>query len=144
MIKPGERLTRRRLLHEMQQGAVLVRSFDGERGTTWSLTSGRGVAAPAAMAALQDEHVRGCGDSLWSAESMAQTYRWCGDARSEPPRIFVLRSRALPGIDAIKALRAALKHLLRRHGLRCESAHEEITDRQTRGDANGDREKARA
>jgi hypothetical protein len=60
-----ERLTRRRLLRALQQGAVLVRSFD-DGGTSWSLASGRGVAASAAMAALQ-------------AESMAQTYRWCGD-----------------------------------------------------------------
>jgi hypothetical protein len=35
--------------------------------------------------------------------------------------IFVLRLTPLPGVDGIKALRAALKTLLRRHGLRCIS-----------------------
>ena len=35
--------------------------------------------------------------------------------------IFVLRLTLLPGVDGIKALRAALKTLLRRHGLRCIS-----------------------
>jgi hypothetical protein len=81
MIKPTERLTRRRLLHELQQGAILVRSFDAERGTTWSLASGRGVAASAAEAMLQDAHVRGCGDCLWGEhpEDLAQTYRWVPD-----------------------------------------------------------------
>jgi len=81
MIKPNERLTQRRLLREMKQGAVLVRSHDAEHGTTWSLASGRGVAGSAALAVLQDEHVRGCGDCLWGEwpEDMAQTYRWVPD-----------------------------------------------------------------
>jgi hypothetical protein len=80
MIKPNERLTRRRLLRELKRGAVLVRSFDdGE--TTWSLVSGRGVAAAAAEAVLQDAHVRGGGDCLWGEhpEDLAQTYRWIAD-----------------------------------------------------------------
>jgi hypothetical protein len=81
MIGPRERLTRGRLLNELREGAVLVRSFDGDGGTTWSLASGRGVAASTAMAVLQDEHVRGCGDCLWGEwpEDMAQTYRWIDD-----------------------------------------------------------------
>jgi hypothetical protein len=36
--------------------------------------------------------------------------------------LFTLTFRPEPGVDAIKALRAALKELLRRHGLRCVSA----------------------
>jgi hypothetical protein len=34
--------------------------------------------------------------------------------------------RARPGVNGIQALRAALKVLLRRFGLRCESVEEEI------------------
>lgn len=34
-------------------------------------------------------------------------------------QIFVLRIRALPGVDAIRALRFVLKSLLRRYGFRC-------------------------
>lgn len=81
MINPNERLTRRRLLHELQQGAVLVRSFDVEHGTTWSLASGRGVATAAAEAVLLDPHVRGCADCLWGEwpEDLAQTYWWVPD-----------------------------------------------------------------
>jgi hypothetical protein len=80
MIKPNERLTRSRLLHELQQGAVLVRSFD-DGGTSWSLASGRGVATSAAAAVLLDPHVRGCADCLWGEhpEDLAQTYRWISD-----------------------------------------------------------------
>jgi hypothetical protein len=42
--------------------------------------------------------------------------------------IFLVRLRALPGVDAIRALRAALKTLLRRYGLRCESVEEETSN----------------
>ena len=35
---------------------------------------------------------------------------------------FILHFRPEPGVDPIRALRAALKELLRRHGLRCISA----------------------
>lgn len=86
MIKPNERLTRRRLLHELRQGAVLVRSFDVEHGTTWSLASGRGVAASKALAVLQDAQARWCGDCLWGEwpEDLAQTYR-CLDRHQQPP-----------------------------------------------------------
>jgi hypothetical protein len=35
--------------------------------------------------------------------------------------IFLVRLRALPGVDGVRALRAALKVLLRRFGLRCLS-----------------------
>jgi hypothetical protein len=38
--------------------------------------------------------------------------------------VFVLQLRPEPGVDAIRALRAALKRLLRDHGLRCISATE--------------------
>jgi hypothetical protein len=38
---------------------------------------------------------------------------------------FVLRLRAEPGVDAIRALRALLKVALRRHGLRCTSIKQE-------------------
>jgi hypothetical protein len=37
--------------------------------------------------------------------------------KSERRPIFVLRLRPLPGVDAVRALRAALKTLLRRFGL---------------------------
>jgi hypothetical protein len=42
------------------------------------------------------------------------------------PVVFHVRLYALPRVDAIKALRSALKILLRRHGLRCISV--EIED----------------
>jgi hypothetical protein len=35
--------------------------------------------------------------------------------------VFLVRLRALPGVDAVRALRAALKVLLRRFGLKCLS-----------------------
>jgi hypothetical protein len=37
----------------------------------------------------------------------------------------VLRLRPEPGVDAIRALRWALKSMLRRHGLRCVSVEEQ-------------------
>jgi hypothetical protein len=47
--------------------------------------------------------------------------------RARLPRrpTYVVRLRAAPGRDSIRVLRAALKYLLRRHGLRCLSAREE-------------------
>jgi hypothetical protein len=42
--------------------------------------------------------------------------------------VFVLRLQALPRVDAIKALRAALKSLLRRFGLRALSVEVETSD----------------
>jgi hypothetical protein len=39
----------------------------------------------------------------------------------EPRAVYTLRLVPQPGVDAVKALRAALKTLLRRHGLRCTS-----------------------
>jgi hypothetical protein len=46
--------------------------------------------------------------------------RGLGKMRSEAERsVFLLRVRAEPGVDEIAALRAALKWLLRRCGLRC-------------------------
>jgi hypothetical protein len=38
---------------------------------------------------------------------------------------FVLKLRALPGTDPIRALRQALKYLLRRHRLKCIDLREE-------------------
>jgi hypothetical protein len=40
---------------------------------------------------------------------------------SDSGRVFVVKLRPLPGVDAIKALRQGLKYLLRRCGLRCIS-----------------------
>jgi hypothetical protein len=37
---------------------------------------------------------------------------------------YALELRAEPGVNAIHALRAVLKNMLRRYGLRCISAHE--------------------
>ena len=48
--------------------------------------------------------------------------------------VFLVRLRALPGVDAIRALRAALKVLLRRFGLQCVSVEEEAE--QTGGQHN--------
>jgi hypothetical protein len=44
------------------------------------------------------------------------------------PPVFVLRLTPLPGVDAIRALRAALKTLLRCHGLRCVSVRQDEGD----------------
>jgi hypothetical protein len=42
--------------------------------------------------------------------------------------VFVLELRPEPGVDAVKALRAVLKITLRRYGLRCISARENIEE----------------
>ena len=42
--------------------------------------------------------------------------------------IFTLQLRAEPGVDPLLALRALLKVTLRRFGLRCISAHENIEE----------------
>jgi hypothetical protein len=42
--------------------------------------------------------------------------------------IFVLRLQPLPRVDAIKALRAALKNLLRQFGLRALSVEQETPE----------------
>jgi hypothetical protein len=39
----------------------------------------------------------------------------------KPPPVFTLKLRALPNVDATRALRALLKTALRRHGLVCTS-----------------------
>jgi hypothetical protein len=39
--------------------------------------------------------------------------------------VYVLKLRPLPGVDAIKALRAVLKSLLRRHGMQALECREE-------------------
>jgi hypothetical protein len=44
--------------------------------------------------------------------------------------IFVLRLQPLPRVDAIKALRAALKNLLRQFGLRALSVEQEPPDKE--------------
>jgi hypothetical protein len=38
--------------------------------------------------------------------------------------VFILHLRPEPGVDPIHALRAVLKELLRRHGMKCLSAAE--------------------
>jgi hypothetical protein len=43
----------------------------------------------------------------------------------EPRPIYIVRLRPLPGIDAVRALRAALKVLLRRFGLKAIEVKEE-------------------
>jgi hypothetical protein len=45
--------------------------------------------------------------------------------RREPAAVFVIKLQAAPGTDSIRALRALLKILVRRFGLRCLSAREE-------------------
>ncbi len=53
-----------------------------------------------------------------------------GDKRGALPRPeFVLTLKPLPGVDGVQALRAALKRLLRNHGLRCIRAT--VTDTTT-------------
>jgi len=42
--------------------------------------------------------------------------------------IYVLKLRALPGVDAIRALRPVLKKLLRQYGLKCVSVSAEHVD----------------
>lgn len=54
---------------------------------------------------------------------------------SERPQILLVRLRALPNVDAIRALRAALKTLLRRYGLRALSVEAETTN--SRGAEDG-------
>jgi hypothetical protein len=41
------------------------------------------------------------------------------------PQVFIVRLQAKPGTDPIRALRGALKTLLRRFGLRCVEVSEE-------------------
>jgi hypothetical protein len=42
--------------------------------------------------------------------------------------VFLVRLRALPGVDAVRALRAALTVLLRRFGLKCLSIEVETAN----------------
>jgi hypothetical protein len=51
--------------------------------------------------------------------------------------VFLVRLRALPGVDGIRALRAALKVLLRRHKLKCLSV--EIEPAKPKGGDDGRR-----
>jgi hypothetical protein len=46
------------------------------------------------------------------------------DDRAQRRPIFTLQVRPEPGVDAIRALRAALKNMLRRYGLRCLSVQQ--------------------
>jgi hypothetical protein len=52
---------------------------------------------------------------------MSRKYLPDDRGRQKPPPVFTLQLTALPNVDAIRALRAALKVLLRRFGLRCTS-----------------------
>jgi hypothetical protein len=47
---------------------------------------------------------------------------------TKPRPVFVLRVQPLPRVDAVRALRQALKALSRQYGLRCLSVREETTD----------------
>jgi hypothetical protein len=50
--------------------------------------------------------------------------------------VFLVRLCALPGVDGIRALRAALKVLLRRFGLKCVSIEIEKTNPRSTGGVN--------
>jgi hypothetical protein len=58
-------------------------------------------------------------------------WRHCGSARPKSSKlkanrpVFVLQLQHLPGVDPIRSLRAVLKWLLRRHGLRVLSIQEQ-------------------
>jgi hypothetical protein len=45
--------------------------------------------------------------------------------------VFTLELRPEPGVDPVLALRALLKAALRRYGMRCTSARENITEQST-------------
>jgi hypothetical protein len=45
----------------------------------------------------------------------------------KPATEFMLTLRALPNVDGIKAVRAVLKILLRRYGLRCVKVEERVS-----------------
>lgn len=49
--------------------------------------------------------------------------------------VFLVRLRALPGVDGVKALKAALKTLLRRYGLKCLSV--EVEPANPKGGSDG-------
>lgn len=54
-------------------------------------------------------------------------------ANAEPAKAretYLVVLRALPGIDGIRALRGALKALLRRHGLQCIKASPDPSDQE--------------
>jgi hypothetical protein len=42
---------------------------------------------------------------------------------------FTITLRPEPGVDAVPALRAVLKTLLRRYGMKCVSAREDLSER---------------
>jgi hypothetical protein len=58
--------------------------------------------------------------------------------RGELETVFLVRLRALPGVDGVRALRAALKTLLRRYGLKRLSVEVETVN-QTAGGEDGGR-----
>jgi hypothetical protein len=65
---------------------------------------------------------------VWAAlcRSPALPRRHIGTPMTEERgRLFVLKLRPLPGVDAIRALRHVLKRLLRTYGLRCVDLREE-------------------
>jgi hypothetical protein len=49
--------------------------------------------------------------------------------------VFLVRLRALPGVDGVKALKAALKSLLRKYGLKCLSV--EVEPANPKGGSDG-------
>jgi hypothetical protein len=67
------------------------------------LSDGSSVTDGVAKVVVADPRVVGVGDALF--ENMpGQTWRWSA-VTEERGRVFVIKLRALPGIDAIKALR---------------------------------------
>jgi hypothetical protein len=97
------------VLAAMRRGAVLGCTYRPVR-TIWSLSTGTWVTEGAARLAIADPHV------------VARDRDLLGAPARPPSTIFVLRLVALPGVDAIRALRWALKGLLRRCGMRCVGA----------------------
>jgi hypothetical protein len=63
-------------------------------------------------------------------DDRSQAAAWCAMP------VFLVRLRALPGVDAVRALRAALKVLLRRYGLQCVSVEIEKLTPSPKGGAN--------
>ena len=49
--------------------------------------------------------------------------------------VFLVRLRALPGVDAVRALRVVLKTLLRKYGLKCLSIEVETANPKEAKDA---------
>ena len=55
-------------------------------------------------------------------DDCSQAAAWCAMP------VFLVRLRALPGVDAVRALRVVLKTLLRKYGLKCLSIEVETAN----------------